>query len=194
MTQSAELAAARDEALRKVGRNVVNFQKVEACLKYLIAVSDVQTTKDGLSAEHKRHAAKTQRLPFGRLSEAFYQTIYGAESVAVPTSNGTHISMSTSFRVETDAETVKRQKRTLSALVTERNRLIHRDLSGFGHNSISSCRELIAMLDEQNVRVLSQLEDLATLIAEFKVHMDALRKWAEGDGPNTLVQRLSHDA
>lgn len=57
---------------------------------------------------------------------------------------------------EDNAATVKRQ-RTLSALVTERNRLIHQDLSGFDHNSISSCRDLIAMLDEQNVRVLSQL-------------------------------------
>ena len=194
MTQSAELAAAREEALRKVGRNVVNFQKVETCLRYLITVSDVQTTKDGLSAEPRRRIAKTQRLPFGHLSETFYQTIYGAEAVAVEPNNGTHISISTSFRVEADAATVKRQKRTLSALVTERNRLIHRDLSGFDHNSISSCRDLIAMLDEQNVRVLSQLEELATLIAEFKAHMDALRKWAEADGPNTRVQCPSHDA
>jgi len=194
MTQSAELAAARDEALRKIGRNVVNFQKVEACLKYLIAVSDVQTTKDGLSPEHRRRTAKTQRLPFGHLSEAFYQTIYGAEAAAAAPSNGTDISMSTFFRVEADAATVKRQKRTLSALVTERNRLIHQDLSGFDHNSIASCRGLISMLDEQNVRVLSQLEELATLIAEFKSHMDVLKKWAEGDGPNMLVQRPSHDA
>jgi hypothetical protein len=194
MTQSAELAVARDEALRKVGRNVVNFQKVETCLKYLIAVSDVQTTKDGLSAEHKRRTAKNQRLPFGHLFETFYQTIYGATPVAIAPSNGTHISMSTSFRVEADVATVKRQKRTLSALVAERNRLIHRDLSGFDHNSISSCRDLVAMLDEQNFRVLSQLEELATLIAEFKAHMDALRKWAEGDGLDMLVQRPSHDA
>ena len=194
MSQAAELAAARDEALRKVGRNVVNFQKVEACLKYLIAVSDVQTTKAGLSAEHKRRTAKTQRLPLGPLSEAFYQAIYGAESAAVAPNNGTYISMSTSFRVEADAATVRRQKRTLSALVTERNRLIHRELSGFDHNSISSCRNLIAMLDEQNVRVLSQLDELAALIAEFKAHMDALRAWAEADGHDTLVQRTSHDA
>jgi hypothetical protein len=194
MPQSAELVAARDEALRKVGRNVVNFQKVETCLRYLISVSDIQTTKDDLSAEHKRRIAKTKRLPFGHLSETFYQTIYGAELVAVEPNNSTHISISTSFRVEADAATVKRQKRTLSALVTERNRLIHRDLPGFDHNSISSCHDLIAMLDEQNVRVLSQLEELATLIAGFKAHMDALRKWAEADGPNTLVQRPSQDA
>ena len=194
MTQSDELAAASDEALRKVGRNVVNFQKVETCLRYLIAVSDVQTSKDGLSAEHSRRIAKTQRLPFGHLSEMFYQTIYGAEPVAVEPNNGTHISFSSSFRVEADAATVKRQKRTLSALVTERNRLIHRDLSGFDHNSISSCRNLIAMLDEQNVRVLSQLEELAALIAGYKAFTEDLRKWAEADGPNTLVQRPSHDA
>jgi phage shock protein A len=96
--------------------------------------------------------------------------------------------------VEADAATVKRQKRALSALVAERNRLIHQDLAGFDHNSTASCRGLISMLDEQNTRVLSQLEELATLIAEFKSHVDALKGWAEGDGPNMLVQRPSHDA
>jgi hypothetical protein len=80
MTQPSDLVTLRDEALRKVGRNVVNFQKVEACLKYLIAVSDVQTTKDGLSAKHKKPTATIQRLPLGHLSEAFCQSIYGTES------------------------------------------------------------------------------------------------------------------
>lgn len=194
MTQLAELAASRDEALRKVGRNVVNFQKVETCLRFLIEVSDVRTTKDGLSAEHRQRIAKTRRMPFGHLSQTFYQYIYGTEPAAVEPYNGTDISISASFRVEVDAASLKRQKHTLSALVSERNRLIHRDLSGFDHNSISSCRDLIAMLDEQNVRVLRQLEELATLIAAFKEHVDSLREWAEEDNPNTLVQRPSHDA
>ena len=193
MTQPPELVALRDEALRKVGRNVVNFQKVEACLKYLIAVSDVQSTKDGLGAKHKRRNTTIQKLPLGHLSEAFYQSIYGAEPAALH-ADDSQIVMSTSFRVEADAATIKQQKRTLSALVTERNKLIHRDLSGFDHNSISSCRNLIAMLDEQNVRVLSQLEQLATLIAEFKAHIAALKVWADGDGPDLLAQRVSYDA
>ena len=191
MTQPTELVALRDEALRKVGRNVVNFQKIETCLKYLIAVSDVQSTKDGLTAEHKRRAATIQKLPLGHVAEAFYQSVYGAEPESEPFAPGDRspISISTSFRVEADAATVKKQKRTLSALVTERNKLIHRDLSGFDHNSILSCRSLSAMLDEQNIRLLTQLEELATLIAEFKAHIAALRAWADGDGPNQLMNR-----
>ena len=35
--QLTGLDEARDEAFRKIGRNVVNFQKMEAMLKYLIA-------------------------------------------------------------------------------------------------------------------------------------------------------------
>ncbi len=190
MTQSLDLVALRDEALRKVGRNVVNFQKVEACLKYLIAVSDVQTTKNGLSAKHKKRTATIQKLPLGHLSEAFYQSIYGAESAPFEPADPSPITVSTSFRVETDAATVKRQKRTLSALVAERNKLIHRDLSGFDHNSISSCRNLIAMLDAQNVFVLSELDQLTTLIAEFKAHIDALGAWVKGGGSNVLAKRV----
>jgi hypothetical protein len=194
MTQASELVALRDEALRKIGRNVVNFQKVESSLKYLIAVSDVESTKDGLSTRHKKRTATIQKLPLGHLSEAFYESVYGADSTMFAPTDSSQITVSTSFRVEADAATVKKQKRALSALVAERNKLIHRDLSGFDHNSILSCCNLIAMLDEQNMRVLSQLEQLATLIAEFKAYMATAKVWADGDGPNLPAQRVSDDA
>ena len=195
MTQPTDLVALRDEALRKVGRNVVNFQKVEACLKYLIAVSDVRTTKDGLSAKHKKRTAKIKKKPsLGDLSKAFYQSIYGVESTPFEPSDPSQITVTMSFRVEANAATVKKQRRTLSALVSERNNLIHRDLAGFDHNSISGCRNLIAMLDAQNVRVLSELDQLATLIAEFEGHIAALKAWANGDGPELLAKRVSCNA
>jgi aerobic-type carbon monoxide dehydrogenase small subunit (CoxS/CutS family) len=184
MIEPTDLEALRDEALRKVGRNVVNFQKVEACLKFLLAVSETQTTKDGLSARHRKRTATIQKLPMGYLSNEFFRCVYGPESEAPTLTDFSQITVSTTFRVDADAANVKEQKKILSALVTERNKLIHRDLSGFDHNSISSCRNLIAMLDEQNVRVLSQLEQLAALVAEIKAYVAALMPWAEGDGPD----------
>jgi hypothetical protein len=173
MIEPIDLEALRDEALRKVGRNVVNFQKVEVCLKFLLAVSDTQTTKDGSSATHRKRTATIQKLPMGHLSDEFFRSVYGPESEAPTLTDFSQITVSTTFRVDADAATVKKQKKSLAALVTERNKLIHRDLSGFDHNSISSCRSLIAMLDEQNVRILGQLEQLAALIAEYKAYIAA---------------------
>jgi hypothetical protein len=191
MIETADLEALRNEALRKVGRNVVNFQKVEACLKFLIGVSHAQTTKDGLSATHVKRMAIIQKLPMGYLTDEFFRRIYGPAS-AVP--DFSQITFSTTFRVDADAATVKKRKKALSALVAERNKLIHIDLSGFDHNSISSCRKLIALLDEQNVRVLGQLEQLATLITDFKAYVAALKSWSEGDGPDLLFQHSANDA
>jgi hypothetical protein len=50
------------------------------------------------------------------------------------------------------------------------------------------------MLDAQNVRVLSELDKLAALIAEFKAYIATLEAWAKGDGPELLAERVAYDA
>jgi hypothetical protein len=194
MDQSAELVAVRNDALRKIGRNVVNFQKVETCLKYLIAVSDVQSTRETLIPHQEKRTARIRKLPLGKLSEAFYESVYGAEPEPTATTDRSKISLSTSFRVEADAATLDQRRRTLSKLVAERNKLIHKDLSGFDRNSISHCRSLSEALDLQNVRILQQLDDLKILIDTFKEHIAALKARADGDAPERLSRQISDDA
>jgi hypothetical protein len=123
MESEREIAAARDEALRKLGRNVANFQKIETCLKFLIAVSDVEGTPHDLQARQTRKAATIRRQPMGVLAEAFYKSVYGAVAERVPPTDNANVWISTSFRLEGDAETIKRHRRALSALVSERNKL-----------------------------------------------------------------------
>ena len=139
MNHSADIEMLRNDALRKIGRNVVNFQKVEACLKYLIAISDVQRAPQEIVADHEKKKARLRRQPMGSLAKAFFESVYGTESGPSPPLDSSTIWLSTSFRVEVDASTSKERRRTLAALVTERNNLIHKELSGFDHNSVSSC-------------------------------------------------------
>jgi hypothetical protein len=42
MNESVDIEAVRAEALRKLGRNIVNFSKIEAVFKYLLAVSPIR--------------------------------------------------------------------------------------------------------------------------------------------------------
>ena len=85
-----------------------------------------------------------------------------------------------------DSGFVKQQKWALSKIVTERNKLIHQDLIYLDGTSIEDYQELIRVLDEQNPRLLSQLEELGwmmrllqdTLLQSF----ESLRQHA-ADGP-----------
>jgi hypothetical protein len=178
-TGSTELGDLRDCALRKVGRNVVNFQKVEACLKFLIAVSDVETSHDASGTVQAKRSAKTRRVPFGQLIDMFHRNVYGADHEPNGAADETQTVITTTFRLQSDSADVKRQKRVLSALVAERNRLIHQDLAGFDHNSIEACQNLIDILDEQNARILEQLSSLAVVISTYKECVAELVAWAK---------------
>jgi len=194
MSESADLCELRDLALRKIGRNVVNFQKVETCLRFLIAVSDVETSHSQSGTVQAKRVAKAKRVPFGQLIDMFHRTVCGADLQSHDAADETKVVITTSFRLQGDPSDVKRQKRVLSALVAERNRLIHKDLAGFDHNSIEACRSLVKGLDEQNVRVLDQLSSLAAVISIYKECIAELKAWASTAEPLGMSTDVHHDA
>lgn len=181
MTQPDDIVTLRNEALRKIGRNVVNFQKIETCLKCLVTISDVQGTPKNITARQAKKAVSIRRKPMGDLAERLHNNLYREEVKSEKPEDLGEIWGSMSFKVEADANTIKERKRALSALVAERNNLIHKDLAGFDHNSAESCRHLISILDPQNTRILQQLDELKWLIDAIKEHAGALRSWVDSD-------------
>lgn len=194
MTQPDDIVTLRNEALRKIGRNVVNFQKIEACLKFLITISNVQGTSKDLTARHTKKAASIRKKSMGDLAGKFHKNLYRDGIKSEKPEDLVDIWISSSIKVEADAKTIKEQKRALSNLVTERNSLIHKDLAGFDHNSAESCRHLISILDPQNKRILQQLDELKWLIDAFKEHVGDLRSWVDSDEFFHEIQRNEKDA
>lgn len=58
----------RDEALRKVGRNIVNLQKMERALKLLIVLSDLKGPISELKVVYEKRLADVEKLTMGRLA------------------------------------------------------------------------------------------------------------------------------
>lgn len=77
--------------------------------------------------------------------------------------SGSGISLSL-WVTSNNPDRLKAQKRALSAIVTERNRLIHQDLAQLDTTDIEDYCQLIAHLDEQNPRLLAQLETLGWIL------------------------------
>lgn len=158
----------RDTALLKIGRNIVNFQKIELLLKLFVLWSNVSGTPDTLKRNHKKKSKFVSKQSMGNLADNFHQTIYddGTKSEEIVDPSG--ISFQFRFRLEMNEEDARRQKRQLASLVAERNRLVHKELAEVDFESEESCRNLIAKLDEQNVRVLKQLDQLKALWKAFE--------------------------
>jgi hypothetical protein len=162
MNPTPERQPHSDELLRAIGRNVVNFQYLEATLRSMIPALSNHGTATEWQARYIKVTRKHKKSSLGDLADEFHDRVFGSavdpstlidESLSEP-------SMAFALRLESTPESVAQQKRALRMLVTERNRLIHSSVLTVDLDSPEQCREECAKLDEQNDRIRQQLADL----------------------------------
>jgi hypothetical protein len=116
----------------------------------------------------------------GRLADAFLRQIYSAEDRSKDLCiENNELWVSTSFRIETSADVAKARKQALSAVVSERNTLIHQWLADFDPNSIESCKHLSAALDRQHEKIWPEFKILQSMVRTFRELTQELRKQIE---------------
>ncbi|MBD1840060.1 hypothetical protein H6F78_04765 [Coleofasciculus sp. FACHB-64] len=169
MNESVDIEAVRAEALRKLGRNIVNFSKIEAAFKYLLSVSQLEGDGKTISAQLRRNQTRLRKQTFGKLVQEFNNNILGDASQSEPISDFSGAGISLSFKVNcNNPDFLKVQKRKLSSIVAERNKLIHQELAFIDTSSVEDYHNLITLLDEQNPRLLAQLEELKWMIETLR--------------------------
>ena len=153
-------------ALLKIGKNVLNLQKLEGMLKTLVALS-----------------GKTMGTVVGEYIDNVYMGISESD-VESPD----EFCVSGTFRLEADEQTIEDVKESFSQLVEERNRLVHHRLLDFDIRSEESCQQLIAELNEQHQKIVplyKQVQDqLKTLIEMQKIMRTALVEKISEDTAN----------
>jgi hypothetical protein len=167
VAEDIRLADARNEVLRKIGRNLVNFQRMEAMLKLLHAqqiISGAISDLPKIAATAKKVASK---LPMGRLAEEFARSAYSSGETGVDHASDV-ASATFSFRIEADPAFAVERKKALRAVVRERNKLVHQRLASFDPNSLESCETLGIALDEQDERVRPEFEVLSAIVLALR--------------------------
>ena len=165
MDEPIDIEVVRTEALRKLGRNIVNFSKIEGILKYLLSVSQIKglskSTRNQFVDSHK----KFRKLTLGSLVGKLHNTVLVDDSQSEPQLDSSELGMSLSFKVTySDSDFLNVQKQALADIVAERNKLIHQDLALLNTSSIEDYYKLISFLDEQNPRLLAHLEELGWML------------------------------
>ena len=169
MTSHTELDEARNEALRKVGRNVVNFQKIEAMLKHLLAHGNVQGCARDLERLQAQRVASLAKQPMGKLADAFVKSTYSRSASSDPDPEDiTEAWFSFSFEIESDEDFAKEKKKALKVIVEERNILVHQMLAHFNPSSLDSCKQLCAELDNQNAKIVPEYKFFQSMVGALK--------------------------
>jgi predicted RNA binding protein with dsRBD fold (UPF0201 family) len=160
-----DIETVRAEALRKLGRNIVNFSKIEGILKYLLSISQLEGTKETIPEQFRRNQASIHKQTLGKLVQELHKNVIVDASRAEITTASSDSEIAFYFKVTySNPDFLESQKRALSDIVFERNKLIHQDLALLDTSSVEECRKLISLLDEQNPRLLTRLEELGWII------------------------------
>jgi hypothetical protein len=137
----------RDMALRAIGRNIVDFQRLETCLKILARFSVIASPVDTLGAAIDKRVSQTTRYTLGQAIGEWLKVAGGSEPPTSLTEDPFETCVSMSFGPLINSEELIEHGRALSDLLIERNNLVHHDLAQLEFNSEEECKKLTARLD-----------------------------------------------
>ena len=157
-----------DETLRKIGRNVLYFQRMEAMLKFLISRSNLEGTASTLRSNHEKAIDAVSRHTLGNLVKGFFDTVHSKRPMEPEYTEIEETVISSSFRIEADPAYIEQRRAALSMVVEERNLLIHQLLGQLDQTSPESCRKLSALLDAQEEKMWPEYEILWSLVKKFQ--------------------------
>jgi hypothetical protein len=173
----ADIDAARTATLRRVGRNLVNAQRIELLMKFLLGV-----TFSGPLAEFetrfKKHAEKVSRKTLGTLIPDLAETMSLPGDASVSTRAVNEVWLSSVVNVPMDAQSRDAWRQEWETIRSERNKLVHLMLGSVDFNSIEQCRKLDADLDAQNVLFLKGIAFLGPIVTATK---EAIAEMASGE-------------
>ena len=184
MQPTIDSQSARDDLFRRIGRNVVYFQYLEATLRSMIPTLYNRSTVKQLQAHQNEDSAKPDKSTFGNLVSTYHDRLSRSKKVVNETAPDEVLSEPTlthGFSIEVTPETAAQRKSALVNLVAERNRLIHEDLLNVDLNSREECEKLSARLDDQYERIRQYLDYFSTLRTGFQEMAAELRCLVESD-------------
>lgn len=180
MDSKAELEQLRDEVFRKIGRNVVNFQRIEGMLKFLLTVTRTEGPLSQLPEITEQRRRRIDRETLGKLVRAFHESARtDPDTDPVAPANLSEIWVRTHISLDDSAFLINEES-TLHRLADERNELIHQLVLRWDFESPANLHEASTYLDDQRARVNPAFENLRgivngvrTAIAEYKRFIDS---------------------
>lgn len=153
------IESARNEALRKIGRNVILFQELENILKFLASAQHPSMPISKAQATREERAESIRIKTLGQVAGQVAEELFaGSHAESSAPAEITEPWLTFSFRIEGDPKDLEGSRRALKALIDERNDLVHHLLSRWNLRDAESCNALSTELDEQRHRIILETE------------------------------------
>lgn len=160
--------------LRRIGRNVVNFQMVEAMLKHLNATASVHGPASQLAERMEAQSTALHRKTMGELAGRMVTHVLQAPPEHQTPDEITEAWFGFRFTLSTDVQFIDQHHQEMRALVEARNDLIHHFLPRWYSAVDGDAEAALAYLDAQRDETFRMLDRLRGWVNT----MDECRKQA----------------
>lgn len=169
MDESGQSALeARNEAFRRLGRNLYLIQLIEHQLKHLVVHVAVDGHAGNLAERIATKSKRARKASMGTLTSQFTSIVFSdKEPDRAEPRDPTRAWYSFRFRIAADEQLVQQRKRELRQLVRERNRLIHTVAADIRPDDTDKWIGLGVFLDEQRAKLVAEHENLRLLIKDL---------------------------
>lgn len=141
------------EALQKIGRNVVELQKLEGMLKGLLVSIEFDGEVSELKTRMTERREAVSKRTMGSVSGELLNRMFSEPIEPKRTTNTGDHWISFQYCHGGSEEYIEEIKKSFEKIVEERNQLIHHRLLSIDACSDVSCKELISYLDDQHARI-----------------------------------------
>ncbi|MBP0633463.1 hypothetical protein [Cupriavidus sp. AcVe19-1a] len=162
-----ELETARQEVLRRLGRNLLLFQQIEYCLKFVLARHKNGGTLASYQDNLQRRVDGINKQMLGKLVEQYGRDVLRDAGEPVPEEEWPDDWFSFVFRLSGSTEFIGGLRRDLKLMTDERNELVHHFLPRWQPASADKLSEALLYLDTQREKVLPMHEHLKLMIDQL---------------------------
>jgi hypothetical protein len=173
--------------MHTVGRTLVNFQRLEHNLKALSRLGPVAGTLAGIEKDLAARRERASRYTLGQAIGAWSQVLESSPTppTRMPDLFDVTIDYSIDFGIASDV--MEAHAEALTALLEERNHLVHGALATFDWDSREACAQLIAHLHEVNDAIREQMNFIATLADALRRVDPARFTVSPGEEPGSFI-------
>ena len=189
MECNADIEKVRNEVLRKLGRNLLIFQHIEALLKFFTSKSSISAYLGEFMSQLPYQQDSVKRKMMGQLIDPVLAALYGEKIGTQELDLFNEVKVSISMRMEggSDAESLHRS--SLEAVIKERNELVHHFFSRVQQDSLDDWRAAGVYLDRQREIVLPELNLLGSMARAFQEAMAEHQAIIDPDGLEAMFKQ-----
>ncbi len=175
----------RDELHRRVGRNVLQLQKIERAWKGLLLTCVVEGAVAEGAAGAARWSSTVLRMNMGDVVKALFEEVLTAEPRERPIkgdrSKGTARTRLTFEPAPDDAAAARAMQSRWQNLVEERNRLVHHFVERWQRASPEELQGALTELDEQQARADTVLAETQPLLKAAATQREELARYFQSE-------------